>query len=670
MKGAEMKPFLLVLLFISSCLYAEVKTAGPAFSNKLIGEESPYLQQHAHNPVNWYPWGEEALQKAKDEHKPIFLSIGYSTCHWCHVMAHESFEDEAIASLINKEYIAIKVDREELPHLDKYYQNLHLLFKKRSGGWPLTAILSETAKPFFVATYLPPTAKYNIEGLDTFLPKMALEYKNNRSVFLSKAENIEKMMENSDSRELKPVKIELSIVPEIYKGLVKEFDEIYYGFSIQPKFPESSKIGLLFDLDSLGQAGAKEMALKILRAIALHGLYDQVEGGFFRYSTDAAWEIPHFEKMLYTNAELIPLYVKAYALTQDELYCQTVVETIEMIENRFKEKDVYMSASDADSGHEEGGYFIYSYEEMSEAMASLSEEEKEELEDILELSTFGNFEGKTHINFYAQKRPESFSKIRDKLSKIRQSREYPFIDTKINTAWNAMMIEGLFSASLIDQKYLLLAQKRVQSLLEKMYIKGILYHQSLPGSIPVQKALLEDYAFLISALIEGYQHDYNTQYLFLAQKLSDKAIKKFYDGKFWYLNENEGFRVYAGMQDKYYQAPMNKMLSSLLKLASLSGERKYLYLVEKSLNAKSALLNDFPSRYPSAMQVLLRNKRGYVTVKANKEKLLAVNDKPIDYPFVLRKASSEIKGYLACDMEQCFAVDYVLENVIKNIENR
>lgn len=660
-----MKPLLLIFLLISSCLYAQDR-----FANALISEESPYLQQHSHNPVHWYPWGDEALQKAKSEHKPIFLSIGYSTCHWCHVMALESFEDEKIADLINKEYIAIKVDREELPHIDKYYQNLHLLLKKRSGGWPLTAILTEKAKPFFVATYLPPAAKYNIEGLDTFLPRTALEYRNNKNTFIAKAEKIESMMKEKDRAELKPVKIELSIIDDIYEGLEKEFDEVYYGFSIQPKFPESSKIGLLFDLDALGKSGAREMALKVLRAMALHGLYDQVEGGFFRYSTDAAWEIPHFEKMLYTNAELIPLYVRAYALTQDELYRRIVIETIAMIEARFERNGVYMSASDADSGHEEGGYFIYSYEEMTDAMASLSAQEKEELEETLELSLIGNFEGKTHINFYAEKRPESFAKIRERLKKIRQKRSYPFIDTKINTAWNAMMIEALFSAARIDDSYLLLAQKRMRFLLEKMYVKGSLYHQSLPGSTPVQKALLEDYAFLVSALIEGYKHDYNAQYLFLAQKLSDDAIKKFYDGSFWYLNESEGFRVYAGMQDKYYQAPMNRMLLSLLRLASLTGERKYLYLVEKSLNAKSSLFKEFPARYASAMKVLLRSKIAYVTLKASKEKLLEIKDRSIDYPFILRKASSEIKGYLACDMEQCFAVDEALENVIKSIENR
>ena len=665
-----MKRLLLISLLISACLYAEVKSAGRDVGNKLINEGSPYLQQHAHNPVYWYPWGDEALKKAKEEHKPIFLSIGYSTCHWCHVMAHESFENKTIADLLNRDYIAIKVDREELPHLDKYYQNLHVLLKKRSGGWPLTAILTEDAHPYFVATYLPAEAKYNVEGLDTFLPRTALEYKNKRSAITLKAEGIASMLKAVDSVQLKPVKIELSIVGGIYQGLLNAFDEIYYGLSIQPKFPESSKIGLLFDLDALDQRGAGEMALKILRAMALRGLYDQVEGGFFRYSTDVAWEIPHFEKMLYTNAELILLYVKAYKLTQDELYRQIVVKTIEMIEHRFEEQGVYTSASDADSEDEEGGYFIYSYEEMTTVMASLSAQEKEELEEILELSLIGNFEGKIHINFYAEKRPESFKKIRDRLYKIREDRSYPFIDMKINTAWNAMMIEALFTASDIDQKYLLLAQERMHSLLDKMYIKGVLYHQSLPKSVPVQKALLEDYAFLISALIEGYQHDYNTQYLFLAQTLSDEAITKFYDGKFWYLNGSEEFRVYAGMQDKYYQAPMNKLLSSLLKLASLSGERKYLYLVEKSLSAKSTLFSDFPSRYPSAMQVLLRNKRGYVTLKANKQKLLKVKDRPIDYPFVLRKASSKIKGYLACDMEQCFAVDEVLENVIRSIESR
>ncbi|HIC43116.1 MAG TPA: thioredoxin domain-containing protein, partial [Sulfurimonas sp.] len=235
-------------------------------TNALIHETSPYLTQHAHNPVNWYAWNEETLQKAKNEHKLIFLSIGYSTCHWCHVMAKESFENEDIAVLLNKDYISIKVDREELPHLDKYYQNIFTLLKQRSGGWPLNAVLSEDAKVFYIATYIPPSKKYNIQGLDTLLPLLANKYKNDKKKLLIYADEIQKKMKTFHSQSFKKVNLNLNISYKAFMGLQRQYDDLYYGFSIQPKFPESSKISLLFDLDALGVEGARQMALDVLRA--------------------------------------------------------------------------------------------------------------------------------------------------------------------------------------------------------------------------------------------------------------------------------------------------------------------------------------------------------------------------------------------------------------------
>lgn len=656
--------FLLLFLFFLNITHAQS-------TNALIHETSPYLTQHAHNPVNWYAWNDKTLQKAKDEHKPIFLSIGYSTCHWCHVMAKESFENKEIAKLINNDYIAIKVDREELPHLDKYYQNVFSLLKQRSGGWPLSAFLSEDAKVFYIATYIPPSEKYNIQGLDTLLPSLAKAYKNNKPQLLKRADDIQRRMKDFDTQEFKVVKLDLKIIDKAFSGLHKQYDELYYGFSIQPKFPEASKVSLLFDLDALGVKGAKIMALEILRAMALHGLYDQVEGGFFRYSVDAAWEIPHFEKMLYTNAELIPLYLKAYHLTQDELYKKIVIETIIMIEDRFEEDGVYLSASDADSEHEEGAYFIYTYEELNESMKYLSQNEKVSLHEDLDLSEIGNFEDKTHINFYSSSRPKSFKKIRPLLKNIRAQRDYPFIDKKINTAWNAMMIEALFNATNINDKYKSLAEKRLESLVSKMYIKSILYHQSLSGNKPQQEALLEDYAFLTSALIVGYETTYNKQYLFLAKTLSQEAIEKFYDGKFWYLSDDK-LKIHADMQDKYYKAPVNKMLLSLLKIASLTSQRSYLEIVQKSLDSKSYLLNKSPSSYASALQVLLREKRGYVTLKASSVRLEGSRNtiNEIKYPFLLTKADEKLESYLACDMFQCFSIDKNLDKVVEIVEKR
>ncbi len=660
-----MKPFILFLLILSFL-----------DANALKSESSPYLQQHKNNPVNWYPWGEEALTKAKKEHKLIFLSIGYSTCHWCHVMAYESFEDKEIAELLNKDYIAIKVDREELPHLDKLYQNLHILLKNRSGGWPLTAILTEDAKAFFVGTYIPPTEKYSLEGMLSLLPRLALAYEKNKKEIMIKAELIHKKVLAFDAHNFKAVSLKLDIIKKVFLAFQENFDDIYYGFSYQPKFPESSKIDLLFDLDSLGVEGAKEMALLILREMALHGIYDQVEGGFFRYSVDATWEIPHFEKMLYTNAELIPLYLKAYRLTKDELYKNIVKETIFMIENRFENRSVYFSASDADSHHEEGGFFTYSYEEMMQYMQGLSKKDKSELINDLELTRKGNFindkeafEAKTHINFYSKKRPKNFEKIKPNLEAIRKNRDYPFIDKKINTAWNAMMIEALFRSAAIDKKYVKLGNERLMALLRKMYLKGVLYHQTFLEKAPQQKALLEDYAFLISALLEAYKQTYKTEYYYLAKTLSDEAIEKFY-AKQWVLSDDD-LRVNADMLDKYYTAAMNKMLRALLKLANLSAERKYLDIVKQTLANTSALLKKEPFSYASLMQVLLREKKGYITLKASQENLEKNTKKiaEINYPFVLKKVAT-IKGYLACDMSQCFAIDQDLRKVIKIIEER
>ena len=375
--------------------------------------------------------------------------------------------------------------------------------------------------------------------------------------------------------------------------------------------------------------------------------------------------------MLYTNAELIPLYVRAYELTGDELYKQVVTETIEMVEKRFEDSGLYLSASDADSGDEEGGYFIYSYDEMSRGLDILKSEEREELTEILDLSEIGNFEGKTHINFYAQERPESFQKVKARLKKIRESREYPFIDKKVNTAWNAMMIEALFYASAIDKKYETYAQRSISSLLQTMYLKGTLYHQSLLGRVPVQRALLEDYAFLTAALLRGYEENYDEQYLFLAKLFSDEAVKKFYENKLWYLSD-DGLEIGAGMSDKYYTAPMNKMLLSLLKVASLTGERRYLSIVQESLERKSALLHKTPSVFAGAMQVLLREKRGYITLKADKQNLLASKRemRMIRYPFLLGKADAEAKAFLACDMGQCFGINKELKKIISVIETR
>ncbi|NOR57703.1 MAG: DUF255 domain-containing protein, partial [Sulfurimonas sp.] len=342
---------LIILLFFIFVDANELK-------NELADETSPYLQQHASNPIDWLPWSDEAFLKAKRENKAVFLSIGYSTCHWCHVMARESFENEAIAEVFNRYFICVKVDREEMPHLDSYYQQLHLKVKKRTGGWPLSAFLTHNKKPFYIATYIPPTEEYFHEGLDTLLPKINKKYKDDYKDVIREAKAMESLM-NQPLQILKSDSAKIS-VDTLSSSILKSFDSIYGGFGRNRKFPEASKLALMMDLAILKKSNKlQKNSLAMLDVMAMRGLYDHVDGGFFRYSVDAAWEIPHFEKMLYNQAELIPLYVRAYLLTKKELYKDVVKESIEMLDARFVQDKLYYSASDADTHHEEGKYFIF-----------------------------------------------------------------------------------------------------------------------------------------------------------------------------------------------------------------------------------------------------------------------------------------------------------------------
>ena len=455
--------FLCLLLFLD--LYASSRPA-----NALICENALYLQQHAHNPIDWYPYRPDVLQKAKKAHKLIFLSIGYSTCHWCHVMAEESFENLEIAEVLNENYIAIKVDREELPHIDSYYQQLFTKVHHRSGGWPLSVILDENAKPFFLGGYIPFEDAYGLEGLSKLLPRLAEVYKSTPLEIEAEVKRLQKLQEKDDYTK---VAESIQITEEqIMVSFLKDYDDLYYGFSKQPKFPEPARIELLFDLYDLGNEKAGEMALQVLRMMALHGIYDQVEGGFFRYSTDAGWEIPHFEKMLYTQAELIMLYVRAYEQSQNKLLLAIVEETIAMVLERFSGDGLFYSASNADSGSEEGGYFIFSDKEIEEALDASGE--KETLNEAMSYDGFINFDEHLHINFYSAHRPKGFKAMRSALKEIRQQRQYPFVDKKQITAWNAMMLEALYTAGRINTSYIKLADEKLKILKREMWRNNLL----------------------------------------------------------------------------------------------------------------------------------------------------------------------------------------------------
>jgi len=551
-------------------------------SNALLNETSPYLQQHRHNPVNWYPWGKESLEKAKKENKLIFLSIGYSTCHWCHVMEEESFTDEKIANILNKHFVSIKVDKEEYPHIDKKYQQRYMQVHTKRGGWPLSVFMSPKEEVFHLATYIPKEQGYGSKGLENILPSFVILQKDKKA--FSKTIEEHRHKEKNTTHKMH---VNTKLMQKVLKEIEAQYDSKNGGFSKRPKFPEASKIELLLNISKLhDNKQAFNMAEKTLEKMAKSGIYDQIGGGFFRYTTDTQWQIPHFEKMLYTNGELISVYVKLYEMTGNKLYKKVVDESIAQMEKNYMKNAVYLSASDADSDGEEGGYFIYEYSEVKDALKQKGWKsvEIEECLAYMGIEEDGNIDGDfSHTHITSEQVPKGVEALKLYLKKVSSKRTFPFVDKKIITSWNAMMIKALFSASKIQSTYLTLAEKRLDALLRLMYKEESLYHQTLLGKLPTQKALLEDYAFLIDALLAGYSRTYNERYLQLCVTLAKDVIEKLYRNKRWYLS-NDGIQAYADFDDKYYTSALSKMLENLVSLGALENNLAFTDIVKETLH--------------------------------------------------------------------------------------
>ena len=661
-----------ILLFFLPLLVA----AEPA-ANHLAGESSPYLRQHAHNPVDWYPWGEEAFEKARREHKPIFLSIGYSTCHWCHVMEKESFENAEIAELINRWFVPVKVDREEMPDLDRHFQRIYILLHRRSGGWPLTVFLTEELKPFDVMTYIPPEDGYGVKGMKRLIPYYGRLYRDHPDRLRKRAEAIERLAKKAANLPTETLRPDLSIADRAVERMKKYYDPRYKGFWDRPKFPESARIRLLLEIWRLdGNADAKRMALETLDAMQSGGLYDQVGGAFFRYCVDRAWIIPHFEKMLYTNAELIPLYVTAWEMTGKERFRTVVRETIAETDRRFRTKEgLYFGASDADSDGEEGGYYLYRYEEAYHRLkeAGFSDAQAKELLDFFDIREEGNFDTElSHARRTREKEPEGYKKAKRVLRAMRENRTFPFVDKKIITAWNGMMIEALFAASRVDGSYAREAERSYEALVDTMQKKdGTLYHQTLHGERPEQPGLLEDYVFMASAALAAYQTTLRHRYLEDAKRWTDLSIEKFHKGGGrWVLGSGE-VESAADISDSYYTSPLSRTLVNLGKLALLAGDPRYAALERQTLEAFGALLKSEPDAYPEALRAFLELTKGWVGVKSNRENLLKHRGEieAIDYPYILLEAE-DTDGFVACDMRACFAFGRDLKAIAEAIEKR
>ncbi|SFV75914.1 Thymidylate kinase [hydrothermal vent metagenome] len=647
------------------------------YTNDLIYEDSPYLLQHAHNPVHWVAWNEKSLQKAKQEHKLIFLSIGYSTCHWCHVMEKESFEDEKVAQILNTNYIAIKIDREEMPSVDKHFQDIYYLMNQRGGGWPLTLILTPDAKPFFSATYIPKEAKYGRFGLIELLEHFTSLQKKDAQKIENTANAIQQSLYKIKNTPIHRTMIHKNIAKNFIKGVAKNYDKNNFGIGFAPKFPHASTIRVLLNIYQINHnKDALTMADNMLMAMAKGGIYDQIESGFFRYSTDERWMIPHFEKMLYTNAELLEDYALAYKITKNKIYKKIVQNLISFLEKRFEKENLFYSASDADSfdiqtkEKEEGAYFVYEYNEAKEALIKHHIKNYEEILEYLNITPDGNFEGKNNPyidNFTSM--PKNFEQAKTILLQLREQKAYPFIDHKILTSWNALLIHSLFTASFIDKNYQKKALKSLEMLLSKVYINDTLYHQIILNKQPKIQANLEDYSFVIFALLKAYEITFEEKYLHQANNLTQKAIATFYKNDRWY-SAFTPFNVQANFEGNAYVSSLAIMVQNLFQLAIFEENLSYQHLAKITLEQNGKLLSKYPANFPQATLDALIYHQGYIIIKAKKEPLLQLKEKiktQLSYPFILYKITNDTQ-FLGCKVDNCFAFGKNEEEMIQQIK--
>ena len=509
--------------------------------NRLIHETSPYLLQHAHNPVDWYPWGSEALRRAKEEDKPILLSVGYSACHWCHVMERESFEDRRIAQMMNDSFVCIKVDREERPDIDSIYMTAVQTLTGH-GGWPMTVFLTPDARPFYGGTYFPPDDRGGMPAFPRVLQAIAQAYQEDRGEVIRATEQLLNRMEQASAavRSLDP--LSKDVLYEAYRGLSGQFDDRYGGIGMQPKFPQPMVYEFLlrYYLRS-DDHEALEIVNLTLDRMASGGIFDQIGGGFHRYSTDMYWLVPHFEKMLYDNALLSRLYLHAYQITGKAAYNRVVEETLDYVAREMTDPSGgFYSAQDADSEGVEGKFFVWRPEQI---VAVLGQDDGEVINDYFGATIDGNFEGRSILNVpvdridFARGRKISerdfndlLDRSRAKLLNARNTRVHPGRDDKILTAWNALMLHSFAEAGAVLDRpdYVGIANQNAKFLLENLVSEGRLLRTYRDGKAKLN-GYLEDYAFLIDALIALHEATLEPRWAEEAITLGRSMVDLFWD---------------------------------------------------------------------------------------------------------------------------------------------
>ncbi|WP_415395964.1 thioredoxin domain-containing protein [Sulfurimonas sp. CS5] len=627
-------------------------------SNRLVTEDSPYLQQHKNNPVDWFPWGDEAFTKAQKENKAIFISIGYSSCHWCHVMEEMVFENKECADILNEHFVCIKVDREERPDIDKHYQEVHMLLNRRAGGWPTSIFCTPQNKPFFAGTYIPPESQQgSIEGMGfkELTKLISLKVKENDASLYKNADEVESFLNTKEHPKEATV-----LKEEFRKNFMLQVKNNYEpkngGFSVTPKFPHASTLGTLLTIDKLyDDKSAKAMLIHTLESMKKGGMYDLVDGGFCRYSVDSEWRVPHFEKMLYDNALLCELYANAYLTYKDESFLATAKEVADFWYNFMSEDNLFYSASDADSEGEEGTYFIYTYDEVYKTLSDNGYENIESMLAKMEVTPQGNFEGKNIIRFNNGVVPKEFEKVKILLQDLRKNREYPFIDKKVQTSWSSMMIKALFTLGAIDAKYKDRAVKSLDALLKTMFIDSKLYHTTLIHKTPKVEAFLEDYAYLAQALISAYNATQDEIYLIKAQRFANIALEEFYKKGSWNFSNGE-FETKAEIADNTYTSSVSIMVDVLISLGTLLEDEKYTHFAFKTLEYNSYELGRRPVIYPYMLRQTLRYLKGDRVIKSNATNLdaKAYELSILAYPFILKKLSQDAE-FMVCGDKRCFS---------------
>jgi uncharacterized protein YyaL (SSP411 family) len=569
--------------------------------NQLADETSPYLLEHADNPVNWYPWSEEALQKARDEDKPIFLSIGYSACHWCHVMKRESFQDPETAEVMNDLYVNIKVDREERPDLDEIYMQAVQAMTGR-GGWPMSVFLTPDLEPFYGGTYFPPEPKQGMPDFRSVLKQVHQTYREKPEEVRKSADKLKERLDRLGRSQAGDDLPEESWLDRAYQQLSQRFDDEWGGFGDAPKFPRVMDLQLLFRLDKHQRfSQAYSMIKKSLDGMMQGGIYDQVGGGFARYSTDAQWLVPHFEKMLYDNAQLLDVYTNAYRIFDDDKYREVAEQTYDyMVRDLGHPEGVFYSSQDAESDGEEGKYYVWSRDEFYDVLG----EDADLLADYWGVTEAGNFEGNTILNRTASLEtfcsrneldPESFQdtldQARSTLLEAREQREKPHLDDKILTSWNGLALAACARAGFVFDRdeYVSRAEEGLEFLLETLVQDGELYHTHREGKTHTP-AFLDDYAFLIKAFLELFQVTGDSHWLDKAEDYFEKTAKHFWDGEdggFFFASERHENLIVRSKnpQEKAEPSGNSEMILNALKLNRLTGDSDYRVYAEDSLKA-------------------------------------------------------------------------------------